>query len=225
EENLAAKKDKEFWVRRAVTKKALAAITLVALVANVVTSVVGLCDKVDAIFTKASFFRQGCDWSASDASNIERTASDASNIERTASDASTVPMLSRRGSFDTEQHEERASSDPDVAHVLLVLRMYSLQLHPHSGASASSAHDDHAHQHPATHHRDPASPGTTSASADDFVWMPSNIGVRRMFDLMNASCDPSSPQGAWSNLQENVVARNILRTESAVFELAGCRAC
>jgi hypothetical protein len=90
---------------------------------------------------------------ASDASNIERTASDASNIERTASDASTVPMLSRRGSFDTEQHEERASSDPNVAHALTVLRLYSLQLHPHSGASAISARDDHAaspHQHPAS---------------------------------------------------------------------------
>ena len=46
-----------------MTKKALSAITLVALITNVVTSVVGLCDKVDAIFTKASFFRQGCDWS------------------------------------------------------------------------------------------------------------------------------------------------------------------
>ncbi|KAJ1492515.1 hypothetical protein T484DRAFT_1770836 [Baffinella frigidus] len=52
EENLAAKKDKNFWVRRAATKKALGAITLVALIANVVTSVVGLCDKVDDVLDK-----------------------------------------------------------------------------------------------------------------------------------------------------------------------------
>ncbi|KAJ1489669.1 hypothetical protein T484DRAFT_1779471, partial [Baffinella frigidus] len=60
EENLAAKKDKEFWVRRAMTKKALSAITLVALITNVVTSVVGLCDKVDDVRDVQFSFSDGC---------------------------------------------------------------------------------------------------------------------------------------------------------------------
>ncbi|KAJ1484745.1 hypothetical protein T484DRAFT_3633550 [Baffinella frigidus] len=91
---------------------------------------------------------------------LSRRAEPAAHIERTARDSSTVLMLSHSASCDTEQHEERASRDPDVAH---------------------------AHQHPATHHHDPASPGTTSASADDFVRRPSDMGLRCKLDLMNAS--------------------------------------
>jgi hypothetical protein len=156
----------------------------------------------------------------------ERTSSDASTVRmlsRKASSATADAVFSRTASCVTEHRETRVSSETDVAHVLLVLRMYSLQLHPHSWSSASSVHDDHAHQHPATHHHDPASLCTTSVSADDFVRTPWTSGVRRMFDLIDASCDPSSPQGAWSNLEENVVACNILRTGAVEDELAGCR--
>ncbi|KAJ1470050.1 hypothetical protein T484DRAFT_1849285 [Baffinella frigidus] len=133
-------------------------------------------------------------------------------------DASTVRMLSLQTHLASSEPEHASS---DAEHALLVLRLFSLQLHPHSEASASSAHDDHTaspHQHPATHHHDPASPCTTFVSADDFVRRPSDIGVRRMFDLMNASCDPASQRGAWSNLEENVEARNILRNVAVEAE-------
>jgi hypothetical protein len=165
----------------------------------------------------------------------ERASSEASTVpmplrqsspSRQASGATTLAVPSRQASCVTEQHEGLASSEQNAAHVLLVLRMYSLQLHPHIEASASSAHDDHApspHQHPATHHHDPASLCTTSASADDFVRTPSDIGVRRMFDLMKTSSDAASPQGAWSNLEENVADRNILRTAGTGAEVVGCR--
>ena len=143
---------------------------------------------------------------------------------RASSDASTVPMFSRRTSSATEQREDTASSDPDVAHVMLILHLFDLRLHSHNEASASSAHDDHAdspRQHAATQHRDLATSCTTSASADDFVRTPLNENVRSMFDLMNASCDPASHRGAWGNLEENVVARNILRTAAIGAKTVG----
>ena len=64
-------------------------------------------------------------------------------------------------------------------------------------------------QHVATH-RDPAILCTTIASADDSVRSPSDTGVLRMFDLMKACCEDAPQPGA--NLEERVVARNILRT-------------
>ncbi|KAJ1469592.1 hypothetical protein T484DRAFT_1918986 [Baffinella frigidus] len=146
--------------------------------------------------------------------------------QRAASDASTVMMFSRLPSSEPEHAFPPAnpSTSSDAEHVLLVirLRLYSLQLRAHSEASASSAHDDHAaspHQHPATHHHDPASLCTTSAS--DFVRGPSNIGVRRMFDLMEASCDPASQRGPCSNIEENVEALKTSRTGAVEAGLVG----
>jgi hypothetical protein len=147
---------------------------------------------------------------SSDASTVPMLSRHASWVfeqheERTASDASAGLMLSRRASSVTTQFDENASSDPDVEHVLRVLRLYNLRRN--SGERASS-------DQPASPHQHPASPSTMDGG-DDFVRTPSNIGVRSLFDLMNASCDPSSPRGAWSNLEANVMARNILRTASA----------
>lgn len=55
--------------------------------------------------------------------------------DRAASDASTVRMLSRHASSEPEQREELAPIDPDVAQTLLLLRLYSLQLHPQRGVT------------------------------------------------------------------------------------------
>jgi len=143
---------------------------------------------------------------------------------RASSEASTVPMSSRCASSATEQRED-ASSDADVAHVMLNLRLFDVRLRSHSDASASSAPDDHVaspRQQAATHL---ARPCATSASTDDVVRTcvrtPSNDCVRSMLSLMNASCDPASHRGAWGNLEENVVARNILRTAAAGAAMVG----
>ncbi|KAJ1469922.1 hypothetical protein T484DRAFT_1849868 [Baffinella frigidus] len=75
---------------------------------------------------------------------LSRRVSLAAQIERTARDASSIDraMRSRTVSRVKEEQKERASSDPDVARAL---------------------------QHLATHHHDPASSCTTSASADDAI--------------------------------------------------------
>ena len=66
----------------------------------------------------------------------------------------------------------------------------------------------------AAHQRDQEDTCISSDDADACVRTPSNIGLLRMFDLMKEIGDPASPRGAWSNLEETVMARNILRTSS-----------
>lgn len=51
-------------------------------------------------------------------------------------------------------------------------------------------------------------------NADDVVRTPSDVDVKRMFDCMRVCSVPDRQPGVWSNLDDKVVARNILRSAS-----------
>ena len=93
-----------------------------------------------------------------------RSSSATMHEEHATSDASTLRKLPFSAASATAQQEMHASTDPDGAHAMLVLKYYNVLLStPHSSPTASSSHDASPHQHPAVHH-DLTSPCTPIAS-------------------------------------------------------------
>ena len=126
-----------------------------------------------------------------------RSSSATMHEEHATSDASTLRKLPFSAASATAQQKMHASTDPDGAHAMLVLKYYNVLLStPHSSPTASSSHDASPHQHPAVHH-DLTSPCTPIASAAGLVRTPYNAMT---------PCDPAPPQGARINLEATLKA-------------------